>query len=330
MLKASPVLLFLCVSAMAQTPTVLEIPAMTVPNSAIDMDAVGPAGPTTEALVNATGTNCGASLREIRLTPSAAAQGGYNTQPQGRALARDTASNNLILVDPPSGVFGAFDAQIYFAIDCTEFGIAVGDWVGPLIMDFFNDGAPVVSNFTTATFGTVPKFFQMTGGTFDQVNMRASTTAGNWVIPDLITQIPSTGFTPYGRGCNGSGGEPKLAEGAGSSQRIGQTMVATVSNTPPGVGGGAMIIGTQARQFVTGVNLPFSLGLIGAPSCLVWTNLAVLIPVTYSGGGFNFAVGIPNQPSLVNSSVYLQAVVGDAGAPGLITVSNAARICIQP
>lgn len=324
----------LALSTTLAAQSVTEIPAMTVPNSVIDMDTVGMAGPTTEGLVNAAGTSCGASLRWLNLVPSTAAQGVYNTNPgQGRALGRDTVTTALILVDPPTGAFGAFNAEIYFAINCTEVGFSVADWNGPVIMDFLSNGAPVVSNFTSSSFSAtaILKYFQMTGGSFDQVNIRASTTAGNFVIPDLVTQIPATGFTPYGRGCPGTGGvEPELAEGAGSSQRIGQTSIATVTNTPAGTGGAAMIIGTQARELVPGVPLPFDLAAIGAPGCFLWTDLAVVIPTTYAAGGFNFSVTIPNNPSLVNASIYLQAVIGDAGAPGFITTTNAAQVCIQP
>lgn len=331
MQKTACLVLSLAASAMAQSVT--EINAMTVPNSVIDMDNVGPVGATTEGLVNATGTGCGASLAQIKVTASAAAAGGYNTNPgQGRALARDLVTNTLVLVDPPAGTFGGFDAEIHFAIQCTEFGISIADWNGPMILDFFSGGVPVVSNYTTTSYSaaSILKYFQMTGGTFDQVNLRASTAAGNWVIPDLITQIPATGFTPFGRGCMGAGGIPSLSEGAGSSQRIGMTMIATVGNAPPGSGSGAMVIGTQARQLFAGVNLPFDLAAIGAPGCLLWTDLAVIIPITYAGGGTNFSLGIPNLNSLVNSSIYLQAALADVSVPGFFTTSNAARICIQP
>lgn len=324
--------LSLCAAATAQTVT--EIPAMTVSNSVIDMDTVGAAGNTTEAyVIAAAATGCGASLREIKFTPSAAAAGVYNTNPgQGRALGRDTVTNALLLVDPPTGAFGAFDAEIHFAMQCTEFGMSIGDWNGPMFIDFYSGGLPVVTAFPTSAYSAtaILKYFQMTGGTFDQVNIRASTTAGNWVIPDLVVEVPATGFTPFGRGCAGAGGEPDLAEGAGSSQRIGMTTIASVTNLPAGSGGGAMVIGTQGRQLFPGVDLPFDLAIIGAPGCLLWTDLTVVIPVTYGGGAFGFSVPIPNLPSLVGASVYMQAAIGDASAPAFFTVSNAAQICIQP
>ena len=319
------------VPAPARAQSIAEIPAMTVSSSEIDMDLVGNAGPTTIAQVNAAGTNCGAALADIVLTPSTAAQGVYNTNPtRGRALARDTASNGLILVDPPSGAFGAFDARIELAIDCTEFGVGIGDWVGPVILDFFSKGSRVTSHTSTTYSTAAPKYYQLTGGTFDRVDIRASTTAGNWVIPDLITQIPASGFTPYGKGCAGTNGKiPYMAANAGSVAKIGTTLSVTVTNTSPTPAPAFFLLGASDTK-LGALSLPIDLAPLGAGGCRVWTDALVSLGSANIGGSIPFSLPIPNTQALVGAQAYLQAFIMDGGANALnLTTSNGGHICVR-
>ena len=58
-----------------------------------------------------------------------------------------------------------------------------------MIMDFYLGGA-LQTTFTSSTYSTCDrKYFQMTGGTFDRVDIQASTAAGNWVITELEIQL---------------------------------------------------------------------------------------------------------------------------------------------
>jgi len=101
-------LLLLAPAISAQS--VVEIPAMTVAHSVIDMDAL-PVGPTSLAALNAAGTNGGAGIANITMTPSGAAFGGYNTNVCGQALAASPSSGGtgLAIIDA-SGSAG-FDAM---------------------------------------------------------------------------------------------------------------------------------------------------------------------------------------------------------------------------
>ena len=103
----------------------------------------------TLAQINAGGLPAPATIQNITLTPSTAAAGVYNTNPQGNALGLNNGVMELI--PPPAGAFTAFDAQIDFPSPVTEFGINIGDWIGPMILDFFSGGA-MVATFTTPGF----------------------------------------------------------------------------------------------------------------------------------------------------------------------------------
>jgi hypothetical protein len=171
---------------------IVEIPAMTVVNIQIDMDNVGPAGPTNLGALNAGGSPVPASIFNLTLSPSTAAAGVYNTNPQlGRALALDTAGTGLVLVDSPSGAFTAFDASILLGCPSTEFGCSIGDWIGPINFTLFLGGSQVGTisvDYAPAPSGAA-RFFQSQVGPFDQVDFVASTTGGNWVIPDIYVQV---------------------------------------------------------------------------------------------------------------------------------------------
>ncbi len=163
-----------------------ELPGMTVPHSFIDFDLVGPAGPTTVAAINAAGTNGGATIGNIILTPTAVIQGVYNTNPNGRALAM--LGGGLVLVDPPAGVFDAFNARIDLMQPSTEIGVGIGDWLGSMAFDFYLGGALVASHVSSPYSSTAPVlFFQFPGG-FDRVDIYEPMGVGNWVIPELYVE----------------------------------------------------------------------------------------------------------------------------------------------
>lgn len=172
----------------------VEIPAMTVAHSWIDMDLVGPAGPTTLAAVNAAGTPGAGNILGIDMAPGTAIPGTYNFQP-GRGNALGYVNRVLSIIAPPTG---AFDALAYLGIDLgmasTEFGFSTGDWSGPFNANFFSGGSSVGSMIGINFVGSPnPHFIQMQGGgTFDRVELTAlpQYPSANWVTPDLYVQIP--------------------------------------------------------------------------------------------------------------------------------------------
>src|SRR5690606_8924835 len=180
---------------------VTEIPAMSVPHTHIDIDDVGPAGPTTLAAINAAGRPVAGNIAAIVLTPSTAARGTYvNNGRLGRGLGMDRAgTGQLVLVDPPSGGFGPFDARIDLGVPAMQFGVQVGNWSRTMAFDFYSGGALVATYVSTPFDGTGQKFFAVPcGSTFDRVDIRSPAGDSEFVITDLSVQTspgPAADFT---------------------------------------------------------------------------------------------------------------------------------------
>ena len=271
-------LLFLTPAISAQT--VVEIPAMTVANSVIDMDALA-VGPTTLAALNAAGTNGGAGIANLTMTPNGAAFGGYNTNVCGQALAATPGSGGtgLQIIDASgSAGFDAMNIQIDFAGPVTELGVLLADWVGPGIFDFYSGGS-LVTSFTTGTYGLCgEKFFQMSGATFDRVILKVQT-GGNWVVPQLTVEQTGPSGPTYA-----------IAGLAG-----GATAVFTVSGATPG---GGVLIGYS----LTGAgptNTPFGPVAMSAP-------ISQLPVLTANGAGVaSLSTFVPGRAS--GFTLYTQA-----------------------
>jgi hypothetical protein len=238
---------------------VFELFAMTVPNTVIDMDNVGPAGATSVAAIAAAGNNGPAPIANIDLRPSTANPGVYDTNTGlGRALARGAAAGTLVLVDP-SATFNAFDAVIDLSMPCTEIGIAVGDWLSTMDLEFSFRGVTIATHTSSAYSGPDVKFFRVLTS-FDRVSVRASFPIGNWVIPQLHVQNEVT-WQPFATGCTGSNGVPTLQ--LVSPPRLGTTYALDVLDVPTTPGLWAMVIGFEI-DFAPGIGpLPFDLGPLG-------------------------------------------------------------------
>ncbi|HEX5053323.1 MAG TPA: hypothetical protein VFZ65_16220 [Planctomycetota bacterium] len=273
---------------------ITNIAAMTQPSSVIDMDAVGPAGPTTLAALITAGTNGGAPLAGITLIPNTAAAGVYNTNPQlGLALGYDQTNNQLILVAPPAGVFDAFDAQIDLALPSTEFGIAIGDWASTMILEFRLQGT-VVGTITSPSYSAPnAKFFQSMVP-FDEVFVRASSTVGNWVIPELHIQngygTPATNSS-IGAGCGGLGLTANTRPVLGTSWDL--------------VLGGVPATGTVGVEIYglsdPGIN---DLAAIGMSGCGLRAALDYLRVFVVGGPSHAYSLLLPNTPTLVGTNLF--------------------------
>ena len=245
----------LCVSAAAQ---VTEIPQMTVGASVIDMDAASlgaSGGVTTIAALRAAGTNGGAPLADLRFLPNLAAQGFYNTNTElGRALGRRASDNGLQLI-APYNTFEAFDAEVALDFPSTQFGIAIGDWIGTMNLEFYYLGN-LVGSITTSPYATADAKFFQSAAFFDRIKVKASAVTANWVIPQLHFQS-SGPWRLYGSGCAGSNGVPQLS--LVSIPRVGSVYSYAVSNLPPASGFFVNIFGLSSTSATVGgsaVTLP--------------------------------------------------------------------------
>lgn len=310
---------------------VTEIPAMTVSVSSVDFNTM-PAGTTNLTAINNAGNNGGAPLAAISLLPSTAQSGIYNTNPQlGRALARVGSTIAIVppivdgVTDPPTASpnFDAFDAQFDLSVRGTEFGIAVGDWLGSIRIEFHDrtlTTTTLVGSITTSNY-TAPaaKFFR-SQSTFDRVIVRASTADGNFVIPQLHLQT-APAWEPLGFGCAGAAGVPSLALVA--PPRIGNTFRLGLSGMPPSGGFFITTIGSSTTTSAAGP-LPASLDGLGAPGCILFVEILGYSIQSHTNGTGQFSYAIPNNPAAIGIPVANQAFVTDptANAAGLIT-SNA-------
>jgi hypothetical protein len=308
-----PVPLFAATLLPAQ---ITAIPAMTQPTSVIDMDLVGPAGPTTVAALNAAGSNGGALLAGITMTATPVALGVYNTNPQlGLGLGWDGPTNQLILVAPPAGTFTSFDAEIDLLVPSTEFGIAIADWVSTMILEFRFQSA-VVGTITTATYATPnAKFFQSVQP-FDEVLVRASSTAGNWVIPELHVQNGFGGTpasnTTLGAGCGG------LTLTASTRPILGTAWSFALGGIPANATIGVEIYG------LSDPNLG-NLAGIGMPGCGLRASLDFLNVFVATGPVHAYSLALPNDPLLLGFDVYATGAVFQnppANAFGAITANG--------
>jgi hypothetical protein len=308
-------------ASFATAQTVVEIPAPTVPTSFIDMDVVGPAGPTTLAAINAGGVPSPAGIANLTLTPSSAANPGiYNTLPSCvRGLGLDyPGGTGLVLVDAPSGQFTSFNARIDLGGQSTQFGVGIGDWVSTMVLEFYS-GPTLLTSFTSSSYSTCNrKVFQMSGGTFDRVDLRASTTGGNWVITELVVEPGCAGsYSIAGTGCNDAGGQPIAISVTGCPDLAD---VFGISVRSPGASAsavGILIMGTSNTNWL-GIVLPLDLGLFGATGCSIYTSHELLLgPFAFVSGSFGISATIPSDPTLRLAPSYWQGYEVDAGINGL-------------
>src|SRR5262245_17690893 len=173
------------VALIALTPSlsaqVVEIAGMTVDTSTINMSSINPGNTTRGARINA-GSNGGAPLNAVTLAQSTAQNGIYNTNIQlGRALARSTAGN-LAIINPvdifnptsiPGAAFAGCNATFDLSVRGTEFGIAIGDWTGGMIIEFRDRVMNALVGSIVSSDYTLPnaKFFRAPLS-FDRVVVR--------------------------------------------------------------------------------------------------------------------------------------------------------------
>ena len=124
---------------------IIEIPAMTVPSVTLDFDLMA-AGPTSVAAIQA---QFPSAMSDMAFSPcTGSIPGTYDTQPNGRALAADpSGSLGLYLVNPGGG-FGCFDdLTVNFSQQITEFGVQIGDWIGPMNIIVYDGATNVLGDW---------------------------------------------------------------------------------------------------------------------------------------------------------------------------------------
>jgi hypothetical protein len=129
---------------------------------------------------------------------------------------------------------------------------------------------------------------------------------------------------PFGIGCAGTAGVPKLRHT--SPPWVSSNFDVVLSNVPASPGLAVVLTGLSHTLNGT-LSLPFDLGLIGGPGCLVHVSAELSQVAIAAGGSAASTFAVPNNSGLLGFLIYQQAVVLDAGANALgLTTSNALRV----
>lgn len=325
----SPILptVVLAVLATSLSAQVVQIPAMTIPSTRVDVDSL-PAGATTLTAIRRAGSPYGAQIAALTLTANSAAQGFYNWNTQGgEGLARDPVTNALAVIAPGS-FFNAFDATIDLQVEGNEFGFSVGDWSGGMIVQFRRrSDNSLVAQFATSLFtSTAVKFFRSTQP-FDRVVLRADSADGNWLLTEfhIASNVP---WESIGAGCAGSNGTPTLS--TTDTPRLNQAFDLDINGMPTTGGIFLMTLGLSTT-FDPGLgSLPFELGVIGASGCNVLASLDQSFFSVQTTGSSTFSIAIPADPVFLGVRFANQAFASDTvNALGFVA-SNAGLATIQP
>lgn len=137
---------------------------------------------------------------------------------------------------------------------------------------------------------------------------------------------PVAGVAPFGSGCPGSAGVPRLT--ARAAPKSGATITVDAARLRAN-GAGALHFGVS-DAVLGGARLPLPLDATGMTGCLLHVSLELSLPRTAgSAGAVATTFGVPPDRALQGAQVYLQYTHLDPGANGLGLVnSNALRLRI--
>ena len=141
-----------------------------------------------------------------------------------------------------------------------------------------------------------------------------------------VYTIFQASFSVFGNGCPGSVGTPELAVAPGHLPLIGETFNILLSGMPTAIFNVPFgIFGFSETQW-GGMRLPRNLSYLGFWNCTLFVSWDFSIALVNNGGVATWAIPVPNNPSLIGLSFYVQGVVIDFGVnPGNAIVTNAAE-----
>ncbi len=140
----------------------------------------------------------------------------------------------------------------------------------------------------------------------------------------VSAQLPS--FTPFGTGCAGSNGVPKLDALPQSLPFVGIPFQVLLTILPTKPGGVYIILGFDKAAWGP-FQLPADLGIFGLFGCSLYQSVDFVFPWSSPGGSTLFILPIPNDPSLAGLVFCLQGLIMDDMAPNPVmrTVTNSGR-----
>ncbi|MFO1052687.1 MAG: hypothetical protein U1F36_10780 [Planctomycetota bacterium] len=145
-------------------------------------------------------------------------------------------------------------------------------------------------------FGGIDNFNQFPNDTWELVR------------PNVATAIP------YGAGCAGTAGEPRIGIEGNAVPRVGTNLGVRLQSLPLAANTAVLLLVGFSSTQNAGVALPQPLTALGMPGCQLLTSIDLGVSGFASGGSISFAIPVPNQATLVGQHVYAQAIVVDPGA----------------
>lgn len=132
-------------------------------------------------------------------------------------------------------------------------------------------------------------------------------------------------FDPFGNGCRGSAGNPKLEAAPNEAPWLGETFVAKLTSLPKT--SVAVALFGLSSQRIGSVSLPLDLRVIGMGGCMLYQSTELTRVLATSNGTAPILIPLPMMPQLAGATFYAQGLVLDRAAnPAGMTVSNAAGL----
>lgn len=169
--------------------------------------------------------------------------------------------------------------------------------------------------WTNATQSTNPELGSMTYDSARGMLVLYASGSNTWELAS------APDYLPWGQGCAGTAGTPRLSAAPGSTPQVGSIFTVNVTNLPPGA---RTILHYGISNTSWGpVQLPVGLDFIGMTGCVMYSSGEFAFPLYNGAGTATWSFLVPNYPGV---SFYNQAVVFDPGAnPFGLTLSNPAE-----
>jgi hypothetical protein len=153
------------------------------------------------------------------------------------------------------------------------------------------------------------------------------------LLIESLAPTPTATFTTYGTGCQHSTGMPQLSTAPASAPRLGQTLQLRLSNLPTDSAQLPFGFFATRNESAIGLPLPFSMARYGMNAdCLQYVDpdSGLVFTLANNAGTANWDLGIPNDPALLQLSVFFQGMVIDwalaDALPAAVTNAGVATI----
>lgn len=148
------------------------------------------------------------------------------------------------------------------------------------------------------------------------------TEKATWVALPNLKKLPR--YFPYGKGC---GAKLKMSNDIVQLPWIGEPFMAKLTGGP--ASSPALLALGSSKTAWKGIKLPFNIGPLGAPNCMVRCSQQILAPTTLTvNGARNIVITVPKNPALKGKSFHSQWLVMDPNINklGLVTSNGVTMV----